>query len=177
MRCAWAGSQKYAVLTWSGDIYSSFRSMREQLQAGLNMGMAGIPWWTSDIGGFLGGDISDPSFQELLVRWFEWGAFCPVFRMHGERSPWYEREQEFIDGVRQLTSGQDNEAWSFGEENYKILSCAGDGGGSQNQIALSSRRDVLEGCLYGENIRRRTDRSGGSAVGCHSCDDAGRMQL
>ena len=44
--CAWAGSQKYAVLTWSGDIYSSFRSMREQLQAGLNMGMAGIPWWT-----------------------------------------------------------------------------------------------------------------------------------
>ena len=79
VRCAWAGSQKYAVLTWSGDIHSSFRSMREQLQAGLNMGMAGIPWWTSDIGGFLGGDISDKSFQELLVRWFEWGAFCPVF--------------------------------------------------------------------------------------------------
>ena len=42
--------------------------------------------------------------------------------MHGERSPWYEREQEFIDGVRQLTSGQDNEVWSFGEENYQILS-------------------------------------------------------
>lgn len=122
VRCAWAGSQKYAVLTWSGDIYSSFRSMREQLQAGLNMGIAGIPWWTSDIGGFLGGDISDPAFQELLVRWFEWGAFCPVFRMHGERSPWYEREQEFINGVRQLTSGQDNEVWSFGDENYQILS-------------------------------------------------------
>jgi len=122
VRCAWAGSQKYAVLTWSGDIYSSFRSMREQLQAGLSMGIAGIPWWTSDIGGFLGGDISDPAFRELLVRWFEWGAFCPVFRMHGERSPWYEREQEFINGVRQLTSGQDNEVWSFGEENYRILS-------------------------------------------------------
>ena len=121
VRCAWAGSQKYAVLTWSGDIYSSFRSMREQLQAGLNMGMAGIPWWTSDIGGFLGGNIQDEAFRELLVRWFEWGAFCPVFRMHGERSPWYEREEEFINGVRQLTSGQDNEVWSFGEENYKIL--------------------------------------------------------
>ncbi|MGN0325849.1 MAG: TIM-barrel domain-containing protein [Lachnospiraceae bacterium] len=120
-RCAWAGSQKYGVLTWSGDIYSSFRSMREQLQAGLNMGMAGIPWWTSDIGGFLGGDISDPHFKELLVRWFAWGAFCPVFRMHGERSPWYEREQEYIDGVRQLTSGRDNEVWSFGEEIYRIL--------------------------------------------------------
>lgn len=122
VRCAWAGSQKYGVLTWSGDIHSSFRAMREQLQAGLNMGMAGIPWWTSDIGGFLGGNIKDPHFQELLVRWFAWGAFCPVFRMHGERSPWYEREQEFIDGVRQLTSGQDNEVWSFGEDNYKILS-------------------------------------------------------
>lgn len=121
VRCAWAGSQKYGVLTWSGDIHSSFRAMKEQLQAGLNMGMAGIPWWTSDIGGFIGGDITDPAFKELLMRWFAWGAFCPVFRMHGERSPWYEREQEFINGVRQLTSGQDNEVWSFGEDNYEIM--------------------------------------------------------
>ena len=121
VRCAWAGSQKYGVLTWSGDIHSSFRAMREQLQAGLNMCVAGIPWWTSDIGGFLGGNIQDESFRELLVRWFAWGCFCPVFRMHGERSPWYEREEEFINNVRQLTSGQDNEVWSFGEDNYKIL--------------------------------------------------------
>ena len=121
VRCAWAGSQKYGVLTWSGDIHSSFRAFREQLQAGLNMSVAGIPWWTTDIGGFLGGNIDDPSFRELLVRWFAWGVFCPVFRLHGERSPWYEREQEFINGVRQLTSGQDNEVWSFGEDNYEIL--------------------------------------------------------
>ena len=121
VRCAWAGSQKYGVLTWSGDIHSSFRAMREQLQAGLSMSVAGIPWWTSDIGGFLGGNIQDEGFRELLVRWFAWGCFCPVFRMHGERSPWYEREQEFINGVRQLTSGQDNEVWSFGEDNYEIL--------------------------------------------------------
>ena len=121
VRCAWAGSQKYAVLTWSGDIHSSFRAMREQLQAGLSMGMAGIPWWTSDIGGFLGGVIDDPAFRELLVRWFQWSCFCPVFRMHGERSPWHEREVEYINNVRQLTSGQDNEVWSFGEEVYEIL--------------------------------------------------------
>lgn len=121
VRCAWAGSQKYGVLTWSGDVHSSFRAMREQLQAGLNMSVAGIPWWTSDIGGFLGGNIQEESFRELLVRWFAWGCFCPVFRMHGERSPWYEREEEFINNVRQLTSGQDNEVWSFGEENYEIL--------------------------------------------------------
>ena len=121
-RCAWVGSQKYAVLAWSGDVHSSFRAMREQLQCGLSMAMAGIPWWTCDLGGFMGGDISDPAFRELLLRWFAWGCFLPVFRMHGERSPWYEREQEYRGGVRQLTSGQDNEVWSFGDENTPILS-------------------------------------------------------
>ena len=121
VRCAWAGSQKYGVLTWSGDICSTFRAMQEQLQAGLSMGMAGIPWWTSDIGGFLGGYAKDPGFNELLARWFAWAVFCPVFRMHGERQPWAEREQEFIDGVRQLTSGADNEVWSFGEDMEKLL--------------------------------------------------------
>ena len=78
------------------DIYSSFRSMREQLQAGLSMGMAGIPWWTSDIGGFLGGQIDKPEFQELLVRWFAWGAFCPVFRMHGGVHPGMREKRNFV---------------------------------------------------------------------------------
>ena len=68
VRCAWAGSQRYGVLTWSGDISSTWRAFREQLQAGLSMGIAGIPWWTSDIGGFLGGMPEDPGFRELLVR-------------------------------------------------------------------------------------------------------------
>lgn len=121
VRCAWAGSQKYGVLTWSGDIHSSFRAMKQQLQAGLNMGLAGIPWWTTDIGGFLGGDNSDPGFQELLVRWFAWGVFSPVFRLHGERSPYYEREQEYRDNIRLFSSAQDNEVWTWGEENYQIL--------------------------------------------------------
>ena len=76
VRCAWAGSQKYGVLTWSGDVYSSFRSMREQLQAGLNMCVAGIPWWTTDIGGFFGANINDPEFHELLVRWFVRYSIC-----------------------------------------------------------------------------------------------------
>lgn len=121
VRCAWAGSQKYGALTWSGDIHSSFRSMKQQVQAGLNMGLAGIPWWTTDIGGFLGGNNEDPAFRELLVRWFAWGVFSPVFRLHGERSPYYERDVEYIDGVRQFSSGQDNEIWTWGEEIYEIL--------------------------------------------------------
>ena len=63
VRCAWAGSQKYGALVWSGDIPSTFGSMKNQLAAGLNMGIAGIPWWTTDIGGFYGGDPTNPEFQ------------------------------------------------------------------------------------------------------------------
>ena len=68
LRCAWVGSQKYGALVWSGDVDSSFRALREQLPAGLNMGLAGIPWWATDIGGFLGGNPDDPDFRECLVR-------------------------------------------------------------------------------------------------------------
>ena len=87
LRCAWAGSQKYGALVWSGDIDSSFEALRNQFAAGLNMGLAGIPWWTTDIGGFHNGNINDPNFRELLVRWFQYGVFCPVCRLHGYREP------------------------------------------------------------------------------------------
>ena len=70
LRCAWAGSQKYGALVWSGDIASSWSSFRNQLAAGLNMGIAGIPWWTTDIGGFHGGNPDDPEFRELFTRWY-----------------------------------------------------------------------------------------------------------
>lgn len=119
VRCAWAGSQRYGALVWSGDIHSSFRSFRNQFAAGLNMGIAGIPWWTTDIGGFHGGNPKDPAFQELLVRWFEYGTFCPVMRLHGERQPLKAPIGTENGGL--CVSGADNEVWSFGEENYKIL--------------------------------------------------------
>ncbi len=118
LRCAWAGSQKYGALVWSGDIASSFESMRNQLAAGLNMGMAGIPWWTTDIGGFHGGDPNDPAFRELFVRWFEWGAFCPVMRLHGDREP--RQPQQGTTGGATCCSGAANEVWSYGEEVYEI---------------------------------------------------------
>lgn len=87
VRCAWAGSQKYAALVWSGDVPSTFESLRDQIMAGLNMGLAGIPWWTTDIGGFMGGNGNDPAFRELLLRWFQFAVFTPVLRMHGDREP------------------------------------------------------------------------------------------
>ncbi len=118
LRCAWAGSQKYGALVWSGDIASSFESMRNQLAAGLNMGIAGIPWWTTDIGGFHGGNPEDEEFRELFVRWFQWGTFCPVMRLHGDREP--RQPQQGTTGGAYCRSGADNEIWSYGETVYEI---------------------------------------------------------
>jgi alpha-D-xyloside xylohydrolase len=118
IRCAWAGVQRYGALVWSGDIHSSFESFRNQLAAGLNMGIAGIPWWTTDIGGFHGADIKDPAFHELLVRWFQWGCFCPVMRLHGDRNP--HKAPLGTTGGGMLGSGGENEVWSFTEEVYGI---------------------------------------------------------
>jgi alpha-D-xyloside xylohydrolase len=117
LRCAWAGSQRYGALVWSGDIDCTFETLRRQLAAGLNMGIAGIPWWTTDIGGFEGGDPDDPAYRELLIRWFQWGAFCPVFRLHGHRV-----QTPLPATLEDLhLSGGPNEVWSYGEEAYGIL--------------------------------------------------------
>ncbi len=116
--CAWAGSQIYGALVWSGDIASSFESMRNQLAAGLNMGLAGIPWWTTDIGGFHGGNPDDPAFRELFARWFAWGTFCPVMRLHGDREP--RQPQYGKTGGASCCSGAANEVWSYGEKVYEI---------------------------------------------------------
>jgi alpha-D-xyloside xylohydrolase len=86
-------------------------SLQRQIRAGLNMAMSGIPWWTTDIGGFHGGAHDDPLYRETLVRWFEYGAFCPLFRLHGCRP-----------GGNGVMTGGPNEIWSFGEEVYAILS-------------------------------------------------------
>ncbi|MEP7762359.1 TIM-barrel domain-containing protein [Sanguibacter sp. 25GB23B1] len=120
VRCAWAGSQRYGALVWSGDIHSSFASMRRQVTAGIHMGVAGIPWFTTDIGGFGGGRVDDPAFHELLVRWFQMGTFMPVMRLHGDRGP--QHEVRAVDGSRRCPSGAGNELWSYGDEVYEVLS-------------------------------------------------------
>lgn len=119
LRCAWAGSQKYGTLVWSGDIDSSFRFLRNQLAAGLNMGLSGIPLWTTDIGGFHGGNINSESFKECLIRWFQFATFCPVMRLHGLREPFKESLSD--SGGGKMFSGAENEVWSFGKETYQIL--------------------------------------------------------
>ena len=119
VRCAWLGSQRYGVVLWSGDIASTFDSLRKQLKAGLNVAMCGIPWWTTDIGGFINGDPESEEFRELMIRWFEFGVFCPIFRLHGFRLPYPVRDILNPDGY--CGSGGPNEVWSFGEEAYEII--------------------------------------------------------
>ncbi len=122
LRCAWAGSQKYGNVVWSGDVPSTFEAFTDQLQCGLNMGLAGIPWWTTDIGGFMTDDVKDPDFRQLLIRWYQFAVYSPVLRMHGDRGPYNIPPLDDRDwGGGYLHTGQDNELWSYGEDNYAIM--------------------------------------------------------
>jgi alpha-D-xyloside xylohydrolase len=88
-RSAYAGQQRNSAITWSGDIQATWQVLRNQIPAGLNFSLSGIPYWNTDTGGFFGnrsagnGDPSSPQYQELFSRWFQFSAFCPMFRVHG----------------------------------------------------------------------------------------------
>lgn len=120
IRCAWVGSQRYGALVWSGDIMSTYEDFRKQICAGIHMGLCGIPWWTTDIGGFHGAETTDPEFRKLFVRWFAYACFCPVMRLHGNRNPQSGFEGDMISGIGLFGSGADNEVWSYGEEIFEI---------------------------------------------------------
>ena len=140
IRCAWVGSQKYGAVLWSGDVPSTFEAFRDQLTAGLNVGIAGIPWWNTDIGGFMTDDVNDPEFKELLLRWFGFGTFSPLMRLHGDRGPYDIPALDNRDfGGGYLHTGQDNEIWSYGEEEQKIMT---------NYIRLrESMKDYIAGLM------------------------------
>ena len=112
-RSAWAGSQRYGAALWSGDIGVDFPALRRQIAAGLNTAISGLPWWCSDIGGFHGGDPDDPGYQEVIIRWFQFGALSPIFRMHGDREPRTALGREVTGGP--------NEVWSYGRQAYEIM--------------------------------------------------------
>jgi alpha-D-xyloside xylohydrolase len=102
-RSASAGIQRNGVTAWSGDILSDFETYKRQIPAGLNFELSGVPYWTTDIGGFIMGHPHDPKYRELFVRWFQFGTFCPIFRVHGTRTP------------------SENELWSYGPDAQSIL--------------------------------------------------------
>lgn len=86
-RSAYAGQQRNSAVTWSGDIQGTWPELRRQIPAGLNFSISGIPYWNTDTGGFFGGDPADPKYAELFTRWFQFSAFCPMFRVHGTSHP------------------------------------------------------------------------------------------
>jgi alpha-D-xyloside xylohydrolase len=102
-RSAFAGSQRNGVTAWSGDIVSDWLNFRRQIPAGLNFSLSGGPYWTTDIGGFVVGSPTSPAFRELFIRWFQYGTFNPILRVHGTRIP------------------DENELWSYGPDAQAIL--------------------------------------------------------
>lgn len=102
-RSAYTGEQRNSVIAWSGDISANWETLRRQIPAGLSFAMSGFPYWTTDIGGFFRpvDQYSSPEYHELLIRWFQFGAFCPIFRIHGFRS--------------------ETEMWKYGPEVERIL--------------------------------------------------------
>jgi alpha-D-xyloside xylohydrolase len=90
-RSAFAGQQRYGANTWSGDIVASWDALRNQISAGLNFSLCGIPYWNSDIGGFFLWNypqkLNDAEYRELYARWIQFGTFCPMMRSHGTDAP------------------------------------------------------------------------------------------
>lgn len=100
-RTGFTGQQKYASAVWNGDTYCSWEVFKRQIPAGINYCLSGLPYWGTDIGGFSGGNNSDPDFREMYIRWFQFGTFTPIFRAHG--------------------TGSYREIWQFGEEAENIM--------------------------------------------------------
>jgi alpha-D-xyloside xylohydrolase len=106
-RSAFAGQQRYGIINWSGDIGGDWDSYKRQIVAGLNFTITGLPYWTTDIGGFFRpgkSQYTDEKYHELLIRWYQWGAFNPIFRIHGyqtETEPW-KYGQKVEDNMRKM---------------------------------------------------------------------------
>lgn len=102
-RSAFAGQQRNAAASWSGDISANWITLQRQIPAGLSFSMSGLPYWTTDVGGFIRpqDQYTSAAYHELLIRWFQYGAFCPIFRVHGYQS--------------------NAELWNYGSDVEKVL--------------------------------------------------------
>ena len=137
-RSAFAGQQRYGAAVWSGDIHGSWEVLRKQISGGLNFSLAGIPYWTTDIGGFFTNKtyplgVADPAFQELYVRWFQFGVFSPLFRSHGTDTPreiyefgakgdWaYDAQAKYVDLRYRLLPYIYSLAWRVTSQDYTLM--------------------------------------------------------
>lgn len=138
-RSAFTGQQRYGASSWSGDVVASWDVFRNQISGGVNFSMSGIPYWTTDIGAFtvsqedFPGGCKNPLYQELYVRWFQFGTFCPLFRSHGSSTPrevfnfskkgdWpYDVQEKFINLRYRLLPYIYSLAWKVTEDNSSLM--------------------------------------------------------
>ena len=153
----WAGAARLGVVLWSSDIWSTFDELRVQVPEGVAASLSGVPWWTTDVGGF-GCPVSpynntSPYMQELIVRWYQFGAVSPIFRTHGCRAGQAEvlpnsSQCMHADGMApqgpQGSCGP-NEVWSYGESVEPLLTAI-----------IRFRNDVLAPYILelGQNVSR-----------------------
>jgi len=132
-RSAFPGQQRYGTINWSGDIGWDWDTYKRQIVAGLNYSLTGMPYWTTDIGGFFrpgSSQYTDPKYHDILMRWFQWGVFCPIFRTHGyqsETEPWkygdkVEGEMRELINLRyQLLPYIYSQSWEISHNNSTIM--------------------------------------------------------
>ena len=132
-RSAFLGEQRNGVAVWSGDVYPTSWGLKHQIAAGLNFAVSGMPYWTTDVAGYFplyqGANMTTPEYQELYLRWFEFGVFCPMFRTHGHRDHneiWtYDKVQpalETYDRLRyRMMPYLYSMAWRVTHDDYTIL--------------------------------------------------------
>jgi alpha-D-xyloside xylohydrolase len=132
-RSAFLGQQRYGTINWSGDVGGTWDGFKRQIVAGLNYTITGLPYWTTDIGGFFRpgpSQYTDEKYHDLLTRWYQWGVFNPVFRIHGyqsETEPWhYGQEVEanmrkMLDVRYRLLPYIYSEAWQVTKNNSTIM--------------------------------------------------------
>ena len=131
-RSAFSGQQRNGTISWSGDVSADWDTLRRQIPAGLSFSMSGLPYWTTDIGGFFrpNDQYTSDDYHELLIRWFEFGTFSPIFRVHGYRSetemwkygPDVEQELRKFDTLRyRLLPYIYSQAWDVTEKGGTIM--------------------------------------------------------
>jgi len=131
-RSAFTGQQRNGTISWSGDVSANWETLRRQIPAGLSFSMSGLPYWTTDIGGFFrpNDQYTSDAYHELLIRWFEFGTFCPIFRIHGYRSetemwkygPEVEQDLRQFDALRyRLLPYIYSQAWDVTKKGGTIM--------------------------------------------------------
>ncbi len=162
-RSAWAGAQRTAAASWSGDTYANWKTFKSQIAGGVNVTITGNPYWTNDIGGFFVVGYSkgeqDPAYRELFTRWFQFGAFNPIMRVHGtdiEREPYifkkidppmYQALVKAIDLRYQLMPYTYSLNWQVSHSGYTVMRAL-----AMDFANDTSVHDIDDEFMYGPSI-------------------------